>query len=95
MVNITNGIDTFVVSKGAFEGVFKSQGYFIAQQEKVANKPEIQPIKVENEDITEKPISKWTSEELKAFAKDKNIDLSKVKSTKDAREIVKEYLEKE
>lgn len=27
MVNITNGINTFTVTKGAFEGIYKAQGY--------------------------------------------------------------------
>jgi hypothetical protein len=27
LVNITNGINTFTVTKGAFEGIYKAQGY--------------------------------------------------------------------
>lgn len=92
MVKITNGIDTFDVTRGAYEGIFKSQGYTVVKESKVAEKPQISHQTEDKEDITEKPISKWSSDEIKAFAKEKGIDLSKAKSTKEAREIIKDYL---
>lgn len=61
---------------------------------------EVEPgVDVEDEDavfvaeIIEKPISQWSSDEIKRFAKIKNIDLDSVRKISEARKIVRSYLE--
>lgn len=97
MVKITNGVNLIEVSKGAFENIYKAQGYYIPKDSKKPLKEHTEPIKdVKKEvvdDITKKPLSKWTKDEVKKYANDYNIDISNTKNVNEAKDIISEYLE--
>lgn len=101
MVKITNGINVFEVSSGAFKSIFSRQGYKIVTEEK--NDVRVENVQVDevNEDeafineIEEKPISVWTNAEVKRYAVLKNIDISGTKSASEAKERIKAATEEE
>lgn len=98
MVKITNGVNVFEVTRGAFDGIYSRQGYTIVEEHKAADveKP-VPPAKTEDElfaeSIIEKPISQWNKEEIKRFAAIKNVDIAGVKSGDEAKERIKAFLE--
>jgi hypothetical protein len=105
MVKITNGISTYEVTKGAFENVFKNQGYFTVKDKiestsdedleygKFESKPEVtDEDKAFVDEVSEKPISQWSKTEVKRFASIKNIDLSGTASVSEAKDRIKVYL---
>lgn len=132
MVRITNGINTFEVTKGAFDGIFSHQGYHIVgcndnynagckstsdvitdDGNKNVNE-DVDGNNVSNdvgntddndngneksdddkycEEILEKPIAKWSKEEIKKFAEIKEIDITGTKNAGEARDRIKAYLE--
>lgn len=98
MVKITNGINVFEVTRGAFDGIYSRQGYTIIDENKAASQvdaPEI-PEKTEDEkfidEIIEKPISQWNKEEVKRFAALKEIDITGTKNANEAKEIIKSFI---
>lgn len=99
MVKITNGINVFEVTKGAFDGIYSRQGYRIIDEHKEAakqpEKPQA-PEKTEDEkfcdELVEKPVSQWNKDEVKRFAAIKEIDISETKNAGEAKEIIKGYL---
>lgn len=98
MLKITNGVDVFEVTRGAFDGIYSRQGYRIMDEHKpvIDEQPEI-PEKSEDElfveSIIEKPISQWNKDEVKRFAAIKGIDLTGTKNANEAKEIIKNFLE--
>lgn len=98
MVKITNGVNVFEVTRGAFDGIYSRQGYTIVEERKSADaeKPAT-PAKTEDElfveSIVEKPISQWNKTEIKRFAAIKEIDIAGVKSADEAKELIKAFLE--
>ncbi len=99
MVKITNGINVFEVSKGAFDGIYSHQGYQLmedAKHKKESEKddaPELTDDELFIESILEKPISQWNKDEVKRFAGLKEIDITGTKNANEAKEIIKAYLE--
>lgn len=101
MVKITNGVNVFEVTRGAFDGIYSRQGYTImnekaAEGAKTPKAPKI-PEKTEDEifveEILEKPISQWNKDEVKRFAGIKEIDITGTKNANEAKEIIKSFLE--
>ena len=99
MVKITNGVNVYEVTRGAFDGIFSRQGYTIvdgAPEKQVAAETPQEPEKTEDElfldEVQEKPISQWNKEEVKRFAALKNIDISGTKNAGEAKNIIKEFL---
>lgn len=97
MVKITNGVNIFEVTRGAFDGIYSRQGYTILN-DKVPGKQEIQvPEKTEDEkfldEIIEKPISQWNKDEVKRFAALNEIDITGTKNANEAKEIIKSFIE--
>ena len=98
MVKITNGVNVFEVTKGAFEGIYSRQGYMIVEPlpEAIPNENSV-PEKSEEEkfleEIIEKPISQWSKEEVKRFAALKEIDITGTKNAGEAKEIIKNFIE--
>lgn len=101
MVKITNGVNVFEVTRGAFDGIYSRQGYTImnekaAEGAKVPETPKA-PEKTEDEifveEILEKPISQWNKDEVKRFAGIKEIDITGTKNANEAKEIIKSFLE--
>ena len=101
MVKITNGVNVFEVTRGAFDGIYSRQGYTIFDEQKAAQmvEPPKAPEKTEDEkfleDIIEKPISQWSKEEIKRFATLNEIDITSAKNATEARGLIKEFLEQE
>ena len=97
MVKITNGVNVFEVTRGAFDGIYSRQGYIILN-EQVPGQQEIQePEKSSDEkfadEIVQKPISQWSKDEVKKFATLKDIDISGTKNAGEAKELIKRFLE--
>lgn len=96
MVKITNGINVFEVTKGAFDGIYSCQGYHLMDETKEAQEDKI-PEKTEDElfieGVLEKPISQWNKDEVKMFAELKEIDITGTKNAGEAKERIKEFLD--
>ena len=96
MVKITNGVNVFEVTCGAFDGIFSRQGYTIVDEKKEANEVKV-PEKTEDEkfvdEIVEKPISQWSKDEVKRFASIKGVDIAGTKNVNEAKEIIKSFIE--
>ena len=99
MVKITNGVNVFDVTRGAFEGIYSRQGYVILDEKKAAKAAEEPkaPEKTEDElfieSIIEKPLSQWNKDEVKRFAELKDINLAGTKNVNEAKELIKDFLE--
>lgn len=101
MVKITNGVNVFEVTRGAFDGIYSRQGYRLVD-EKVEDKVNEAHTTLEKsedeifvEEILEKPISQWNKEEVKRFAAIKEIDISGTKNANEAKEIIKSFIDGE
>lgn len=96
MVKITNGVNVFEVTRGAFDGIYSRQGYTIIDENK---KDEINDAVTKTEEesfideIIDKPISQWSKDEVKRFASIKDIDITGTKNVSEAKEIIKHFLE--
>ena len=98
MVKITNGIVTFEVTRGAYDGIYSHQGF--KPVKKVAEKKVAADKDVDNrtddekfaDELVEKPISQWNKEEVKRFAAIRDIDISGTKNANEAKEIIKQFL---
>lgn len=101
MVKITNGVNVFEVTRGAFDGIYSRQGYKLVDENKKVEAPAapVAPEKSEDEifveEILEKPISQWNKEEVKRFAAIKEIDISGTKNANEAKEIIKSFIDGE
>lgn len=102
MVKITNGVDVFEVTRGAFDGIYSHQGFCVVnektdtkqkQQENTA--PEKSEDEVFVEEVLEKPISQWNKDQVKRFAAIKGIDISGTKNANEAKEIIKSFIDGE
>ena len=99
MVKITNGVNVFEVTKGAFDGIYFRQGYKLVDEKVEAKAPEAPAALEKSEDdifveeILEKPISQWNKDEVKRFAGIKEIDITGTKNANEAKAIIKSFLE--
>lgn len=97
MVLITNGVNKFWVTKGAFDGVYSKQGYTIENDKKVAATVKMPSPKSLDEkfleEVEEKPLSQWSKEEVKKFAALKGIDFSGTKNINEAKALIKDFME--
>ena len=97
MVLITNGINRFWVTKGAFSGVYSKQGYTIENDKKVVAAVQMPSPKSLDEkfleEVEEKPLSQWSKDEVKKFAALKDIDLSGTKNINEAKALIKDFME--
>lgn len=96
MVKITNGVNVFEVTDGAYESIYRHQGYqIIGNKVEKAFVPERsdEPTKTADEifieELQEKPISQWNKDEVKRYAAIKDIDIKGTKSANDAKEVIK------
>lgn len=94
MIKITNGVDVFEVTSGAYE-IFKNQGYCKIVEEKPVKNVEPQKTAEEIlcEELSEKPLSQWTQEELKTFVAVKKINISSATKVSEVRAAVKKYMD--
>lgn len=98
MVKITNGVVTFEVTRGAYNGIYSHQGFKpvdevaekkVATNEDVDNRTDDEKFA---DELVEKPISQWNKEEVKRFAAIRDIDISGTKNANEAKEIIKQFL---
>lgn len=103
MVKITNGLRTIEVTRGAYESVYKHQGYTPVKEAQEAKtqapanqgEPEKTDDELFLEEIAEKPLSQWNKDEVKRFAALKGIDISGTKNVNEAKDRIKEAQEAE
>lgn len=104
MVVITNGINEFEVSRGAYESIFQKQGYSIivdTETEAIEDNNDAEATKhaehvdKDAEALVEKPISQWTKNEVKNFIAKKGIDVSGITSFNEVKDRVRKYIEEE
>ena len=99
MIKITNGINEFLVPEGAYEYMFKQQGYtIVGDEQEVETEAEIegfQPdeVEVDTDKLDEKPVSQWSKQELKLYCDKHEISLEGVARTEDVRERVLKFQE--
>ena len=95
MVKITNGVNVFEVTNGAFKCIYSKQGYTLFDDKSFTKVEEVE----ENtgdafvNELLEKPVSQWNKEEVKKFAAIKGIDIKGTENVRQAKEIIKVYLE--
>lgn len=108
MIKCTNGMTVIEVTEGAYNTIFKDQGYRpITDKEKVETPVEdnsdveseeqadayVPEEKDEIDSLLEKPISQWSNNEVKAFAEAKEIDITGTKNVKEAKNRIRKFLE--
>lgn len=96
MVKITNGVDVFEVTIGAYENIYKCQGYQRCNEQGQEFGDEVSGKKQEKtademfvEELEEKPLSQWNKDEVKHYALIKGIDLSGTKNINEAKGLIK------
>lgn len=105
MVKITNGVNIFEVTDGAYKNNFKKLGYKIVNEKGSKAKVEKQEVEVDNaveekeaeetikmSELVEKPLSNWTKDEVKKFAKANEIDITGTKGVDEAKERINDFL---
>lgn len=111
MVKITNGINTYEVPRGAArvceacgyhivgdDAVDDDVALMTTEAEANDGVSDEEVEDADNkfvEEVMEKPVSQWTSDEIKRFAVIKDINLAGVKNTKQARGAVIAFLKEE
>lgn len=99
MIKITNGVNIFEVTKGAYEGIYSRQGYKLFEKPKAVIKVNEEPELTEDElfckEVVEKPISNWNKDEVKRFAELNEIDISGTKNANEAKDRIKAFLEEQ
>lgn len=99
MVKITNGVNVFEVTKGAFDGIYSRQGYVRVDDGTPTQEAPASKDKTEDElfidAVSEKPISQWSKDEVKRFASIKGVDIAGTKNVNEAKEIIKGFLSSE
>lgn len=103
MVKITNGVEVFEVTRGAFDGIYSRQGFHIYDKNEKATMHNDVDAHESNEnmskdeifakEILEKPISQWNKDQVKRFASIKGIDISGTKNANEAKEIIKNVID--
>lgn len=100
MVKITNFVNTFEVTQGAYDDIFKKQGFTLVEEKKEtvkekAEKDEELTDEEYVERLIEKPLSQWNKKEVKTYASINNIDISKTQNIGEARDIIKKSMDEE
>lgn len=95
MIKITNGTVVCEVTNGAYNKIYKAQGYRPVVEE--AGTPIVCADQVDAgidpyAELVEKPLSQWNKVEVKTFAEAKGIDLAGTKNVNEAKDRIKTYL---
>lgn len=100
MVKITNGVNVFEVASGAYESIYRHQGYQVVGEKKEQDfgaEPSKTNTKTADEifveELQEKPISQWNKDEVKRYAAVKGIALAGTKNVNEAKEVIKKAME--
>lgn len=97
MVTARKGDSIIKVSKRSFETMFKDKGYAIVSDEateKVENVIEESIVEEEvvKTETEETPISEMNKEQLMEYVKEHDIDTSKAKNVREARQIIQKVI---
>ena len=94
MVNIMKGEHTVKVSRNSYETMFKKNGYVIVDEteQNIDDIVEDEQI-VEDDSVDTIPISEMNKEQLAEYATKHNIDTSKAKNVREARQIIQKAIQ--
>ena len=94
MVNIMKGEHTVKVSRQSYETMFKKNGYVIVDETKQNIDDIVEDEKIEEDDSVDTiPISEMNKEQLMEYAEKHNIDTSKAKNVREARQIIQKAIQ--
>ena len=94
MVNIMKGEHTVKVSRNSYETMFKKNGYVIVDETKQnIDDFETEEEIVEDDSVDTIPISEMNKEQLAEYATKHNIDTSKAKNVREARQIIQKAIQ--
>lgn len=109
MVKCTNGLTVIEVTEGAYNSIFKDQGFRPIETTKKKETAKVETASeevvedntityeaVEDDEFTsllEKPIGQWSNEEVKTFAEAKGINISGTKNAKEAKARIRKFLD--
>lgn len=94
MVNIMKGEHTVKVSRRSYETMFKQNGYVIVDEaEQNIDDFETEEEVVEDDSVDTIPISEMNKEQLAEYATKHNIDTSKAKNVREARQIIQKAIQ--
>lgn len=97
MITARKGDNIIKVSKHSFETMFKDKGYMIVSNEATEKvEPVVEEPIVEEEvvktETEETPISEMNKEQLMEYAKEHDIDTSKARNVREARQIIQKVI---
>lgn len=94
MVNIMKGEHAVKVSRNSYETMFKKNGYVIVDEtEQNIDDFETEEEIVEDDSVDTIPISEMNKEQLAEYATKHNIDTSKAKNVREARQIIQKAIQ--
>ena len=94
MVKIMKGEHTVKVSRRSYETMFKQNGYVIVDEtEQNIDDFEAEEETVEDDSVDTIPISEMNKEQLAEYATKHNIDTSKAKNVREARQIIQKAIQ--
>ena len=92
MVTIRKGSIIRTCTKGAFDSIFKPQGWKRVEEEINSSTP-LPEVAPEEDESLETPLSEMTIGELREYAHKQGIDISGAKKKKDIRDIIQNQKE--
>jgi hypothetical protein len=94
MVNIMKGEHTVKVSRQSYETMFKKNGYVIVDETEQNIDDIVEDEQIEEDDPVDTiPISEMNKEQLMEYAEKHNIDTSKAKNVREARQIIQKAIQ--
>ena len=94
MVNIMKGEHTVKVSRNSYETMFKKNGYVIVDETEQNIDDIVEDEQIEEDDSVDTiPISEMNKEQLAEYATNHNIDTSKAKNVREARQIIQKAIQ--
>lgn len=93
MVNIMKGEHTVKVSRRSYETMFKQNGYVIVDEAEQNNDDFETEEVVEDDSVDTIPVSEMNKEQLAEYATKHNIDTSKAKNVREARQIIQKAIQ--
>lgn len=94
MVNIMKGEHTVKVSRNSYETMFKKNGYVIVDEIEQNIDDIVEDKQIEEDDSVDTiPISEMNKEQLAEYATKHNIDTSKAKNVREARQIIQKAIQ--
>ena len=94
MVKIMKGEHAVKVSRRSYETMFKQNGYVIVDEtEQNIDDFETEEETVEDDSVDTIPISEMNKEQLAEYATKHNIDTSKAKNVREARQIIQKAIQ--